>query len=169
MGEPRNRHVPLSLSRRLACDVMHFSQKGPLVVAERRLHLAGLVAARQAARPRPSWFAVFMKAYAVVSARRAHVGRPSLALTFPRLYALARGSSRGAGRAGRWGGVSDTTLPLPAPRETSTTRPAPSPRRHKTDPVEALSYFRTQLLISRLPRPLRRLLWWLGLNLIGRT
>jgi hypothetical protein len=46
MGEPRNRHVPLSLSRRLACDAMHFSQKVPLVVAERRLPLAGLVAAR---------------------------------------------------------------------------------------------------------------------------
>jgi hypothetical protein len=42
-------------------------------------------------------------------------------------------------------------------------------RRHKTAPLEDISSFRTQLAISRLPRPLRRLVWWLGLNLIGRT
>ena len=32
MGEPSNRRVRLSASRRLACDAMYFSQKVPLVV-----------------------------------------------------------------------------------------------------------------------------------------
>ena len=43
MVESINRHVPLSASRRLACDAMHFSQKVPLVVLERRMRLAELV------------------------------------------------------------------------------------------------------------------------------
>ena len=39
MSTPVNRTVSLSPARRLVCDVMHFSQKVPLVVIERRSRL----------------------------------------------------------------------------------------------------------------------------------
>ena len=86
MAEPRDRHVPLSLCRRLACDAMHFSQKVPLVVVERRMRLARLVSARQGVEPRPSWFAVFMKAYGLVASRRPELRRSYLTLPWHRLY-----------------------------------------------------------------------------------
>src|SRR5262249_13742610 len=41
-------------------------------------------------------------------------------------------------------------------------------RRFKHDPVDEIKPFRRTLRISRLPRPLRRLVWWIGLNLSGR-
>jgi hypothetical protein len=169
MGEPRNRHVPLSLSRRLACDAMHFSQKVPLVVAERRLHLAALVAARQATLPRPSWFAVFMKAYALVAARRPELRRAYLTLPWPRLYEHRQSVASLA--VERRFGEEEVVFyaQFLRPEGQSVADIDACLRRYKTDPVETVSYFRTQLRITRLPRPLRRLIWWLGLNLIGRT
>jgi hypothetical protein len=37
----------------------------------------------------------------------------------------------------------------------------------KDRPVEEVGTFRRTLRVSRLPRPLRRLLWWIGLNFSG--
>src|SRR5262249_43433057 len=36
--------------------------------------------------------------------------------------------------------------------------------RFKTAPIESIGLFRRILKTSRLPRPLRRFLWWFGLN-----
>ena len=41
-------------------------------------------------------------------------------------------------------------------------------QRFKNDPIESISLFRRILQTSRLPWPLRRLLWWSTLNLSGR-
>src|SRR5262249_10413782 len=41
-------------------------------------------------------------------------------------------------------------------------------RRCREAPVGRISLFRRILRVSRLPRPLRRLLWWVGLNVSGR-
>jgi hypothetical protein len=41
-------------------------------------------------------------------------------------------------------------------------------RRLKEAPIESIGLFRRVLKTSRLPRPLRRFLWWFGLNVSGR-
>jgi hypothetical protein len=40
-------------------------------------------------------------------------------------------------------------------------------RHFKEAPVESIGLFRRAIRTSRLPRPLRRLLWWIGLNSSG--
>src|SRR2546421_452441 len=68
MTQPAGRRVPLSLSRRLVADLLHFAREVPLVTADRRMNLAPLVAARQSLTARPGWCAIFTKAFAVVAA-----------------------------------------------------------------------------------------------------
>jgi hypothetical protein len=41
-------------------------------------------------------------------------------------------------------------------------------RRGREQPLESVGSFRRILLVSRLPRPLRRLAWWFALNVSGR-
>src|SRR5262249_7554839 len=41
-------------------------------------------------------------------------------------------------------------------------------RRAKEQPLESCGSFRRLLFISGLPRPVRRLVWWVGLNVSGR-
>src|SRR5262245_27620606 len=86
MNEPRGRCVPLSLSRRPACGVMHAGENVRLFALERRMLVEPRAAERQSGQPRPSWFAVFMKAYALVASRRPELRRSCLTLPRPRLY-----------------------------------------------------------------------------------
>src|SRR5207244_4159169 len=78
MLKSTGRSLPLSLARRLGCDLIHLARQVPSVPVQRRMNLARLVELRQAAQPRPSWCAIFTKAYAFVNAgcpelRRAYV------------------------------------------------------------------------------------------------
>src|SRR5438270_330307 len=86
MTQPAGRRVPLSLSRRLVADLLHFSREVPLVTADRRMSLAPLVAARQGLTARPGWCAIFTKAFAVVAARRPELRRAYLPFPWPHLY-----------------------------------------------------------------------------------
>jgi hypothetical protein len=169
MPPPTNRHVPLSPSRRLVCDVMHFSQKVPLVMVRRRMHLGDVVLARKAAKPRPSWFAVFIKAYAVVALRWPELRRSYMTIPWPRLFEHARNIA--SVPIERYIGEEPVVcyVPFPSPEERSLAELDAIIVHHKERPIKEISFFRTQLWMSRLPQPLRRLIWWLGLNLWGRV
>jgi hypothetical protein len=41
-------------------------------------------------------------------------------------------------------------------------------KRYKETPLEKIAAFRRAIKVSRLPRPLRRLIWWVGLSTSGR-
>src|SRR6202012_1925453 len=60
----------------------------------------------------------------------------------------------------------DCILPekIGAPEEHSLAEIDAQIRRAKTAPIEDIPTFRKILMASRLPLPLRRLSWWLGLN-----
>ena len=70
MPQPAGVKLPLSLPRRMIGDYLHFARQIPSIPVQRRMQLAAVVAARQASGPRPSWCALFTKAYAFVSAAR---------------------------------------------------------------------------------------------------
>jgi hypothetical protein len=148
---------------------MHFAQKMPAVLVERRMQLADVVMARQAAWPRPSWYAVFAKAYAIVSLERPELRRSYMTLPWPRLFEHAR--NIGVVPIERQVGDEEVVLyvPLNDPEQQTLEGLDATMRYHKQEPLANISFFRTQMWTSRLPRPVRRLLWWLGLNLWGRV
>src|SRR5947209_9719278 len=83
---PAGRRLPLSPSRRLVGDVLHFARRVPSVVVQRRMHLSELVAARAATTPPVSWSAIFLKAYAAVAVERPELRRCYLPWPRPHLY-----------------------------------------------------------------------------------
>jgi hypothetical protein len=168
MSQPKGRNVRLSLPRRFIGDLLHAARQVPSVPVQRRMNLAAVVAARQAAAPRPSWAAIFTKAYAFVCAARPELRRSYLSFPTPHLYehpvsvaSVAVERRLGDEDAVFFGhvtepegrGLSELDLRL---------------RAFKEQPVEEIGSFRRALRISGLPRPLRRLLWWAGLNVWGR-
>jgi hypothetical protein len=169
MSEPRNRTVSYSPARRLVGDVMHFSKKVPLVMLERRMQLGELMRARAAVADRPSWFAVFAKAYGMVTARRPELRRSYMSLPWPRLFEHARNVAMVP--IERRLGDEDVVLyvPLAEPETQSIAELNACIRQHKNEPLANISFFRTQIWTSYLPQPMRRLLWWLGFNLLGRV
>ena len=168
MPQPVGRNLSLSLPRRFICDLVHFAHKVPTVPVERRMSLAEVAAARQAARPRPSWCAVFTKAYACVAAARPELRRAYLSFPTPHLYEHA--TSVASVAVERRFGDEDAVFfgHLHGPETMGLPELDDALRRFKEEPLERLSGVRRALLVSRLPRPLRRLVWWIGLECWGR-
>jgi hypothetical protein len=161
----RGRPIPLSGPRRFVGDLMHLARRIPTVPVQRRMRLAGVAAARAAVPERPGWPAVFLKAYARVADEVPDLRRAYLALPWPRLYeypasvaSIAVEREHGGERGVFFGRIRDPgRLPLPEIHARV--------RRLAGAPLDSVPEFRQLLAFARLPRPVRRFLLWLGLNL----
>jgi hypothetical protein len=168
MLEPTGRNLPLSLPRRFVCDLVHFARKVPSVPVQRRMNLAPLAAVRQAAHPRPSWCAIFTKAYAFVCAARPELRRAYLAFPRPHLYEHPENVASVAVERSYRDEDAIFFGHLRSPEQQGLLELDGHLRRYKEDPIESFGLFRRVLWTTRLPRPLRRFLWWFGLNVSGR-
>lgn len=168
MSQPAGRKLALSLPRRFICDLVHFAHQVPSVPVQRRMNVAAVAAARERATPRPSWCALFTKAYACVAAAMPELRRAYMA--FPRAHLYEHPLSIASVALERHYGEEEAVFF--APIRTPDTRPLAELdaelRRYKEQPIESLPSFRRALLISRFPRLLRRFVWWFGLNVWGR-
>lgn len=167
MGLPRGHTIPLSPPRRLMCDLLHFSRRVPLVAIERQFRLPALVAARQAADPRPSWFTLFLKAYAVVCGRRPELRRSYLSFPRPRLFQHPCTVASLAVAREVDGEDAVLVYHIRRPEGLSLAAIDERIRRARTAPVEDVGTYRRQLRLARLPGPVRRAVWWGGLNVSG--
>jgi hypothetical protein len=168
MRRPVGRNIPLSLPRRFICDLVHFAHQVPTVPVQRRMQLACVSAARRQCHERPSWCAVFTKAYAVVAARRPELRRAYLSFPRPHLYEhFGNVASIAVERRVK---AEDAVLfaHVRSPETLSLGELHRQLRSFKQDPIETVGSFRHALRMSGLPRPLRRLGWWFALNCWGR-
>ena len=160
------RRFGLSLQRRFVRDLLHFARKVPSIPMQRRMNLPDLVAARSARRV-AGWCAVFTKAYAIVSAARPELRRCYLPFPWGQLYehpfvvASIAFEREYRGEPGVFFGL------VPSPQQLSLPEVEAMVRYYKNTPVEQVGRFRLTLNLSRLPLPLRRFVWWFGLNARG--
>jgi len=68
MTRPRASRHRITRSRQLVIDLLYFSQSVPLVAVERPMFLRELATARSDYPDRPSWTALFAKAFSLVAA-----------------------------------------------------------------------------------------------------
>ncbi len=163
----RGKPIRLSPMRRFIGDLVRAAVAVPTVPVHRRFHLAEVVAARSALRSRPSWPAIFTKAYARVAAEMPELRRAYVKFPWPHLYeyplsvaSVAVEREHGGERAVFFGR-------LKAPDRLPLNEVSAAIKKLQQVPVEKCKDFRQALRVSRMPWPVRRLLWWLGLN-IGR-
>jgi hypothetical protein len=166
MPQPRCCRRPLSLGRRILCDYTHFGQGSHRAAAERLMRLADVVAARRVARPRPSWGAIMTKAFAL--AARNHPQMRQAYFSFPWGHIGEYDGQIASVITVRRIGDEDVLLlaPLVNPEGQSLADLDRRLRRYNEEPLENFGIFREALRISRLPLLLRRLLWWLALNVV---
>ncbi len=164
MSRPIGRTLALSLSRRFVVDLLWAARKIDAVTFERRMNLAQLIAARQESAVRPGWCAIFTKAYALVSARRPELRRAYLSFPWPRLHESA-GNIAAIAIERRLDGEDAVLIAHQRdPEQRSLVEIESWLRYCRQAPPEQVGSFRRILQLSRLPRPVRRLAWFLGLN-----
>ena len=158
----------ISTPRRFIIDLMHASMRVPFISLSRPLDIGPLTAARakavaKAASP-PGWAALFVKAFAIVAKEEPVLRTLYIKLPWPHFFELPRSIAMVA--VARVKDGEEFILPekVPAPEEHSLTEIDAQIRRAKNAPIEEIPAFRKILMASRLPLPLRRLSWWVGLN-----
>jgi hypothetical protein len=143
---------------------MHASVRVPFVSLTRPVNLRPLVEARtQAAHP-PGWAAIFVKAFALVAREHPILRTLYVKLPWPGLYELPRSVAMIA--IARQVDGEDCVLPqrVTAPDEIPLAEVDALIRQAKEAPVAEVPAFRKMLAVTRLPLPLRRLLWAMGLG-----
>ena len=154
----------ISVPRRLVADLMHASIRIPFVSLQRPLNVRQLLEARALAAQPPGWAAIFVKAFSLV-AREEPVLRTLYAKwPWPSLYELPRSIAMIA--IARIEGGEDCVLPQKITAADALPLAEIDARiRHAKDaPIADVPAFRKVLLVTRLPLPLRRFAWLIGLN-----
>ncbi len=156
----RGRIVHLSANRRLIVDAMRISARVPVASALRRMELGTVAAARTRCAGRPSWVAVFVKAFALIADELPELRRTYMSFPWPHLYEYPENAAlimierryRGENVVFPFRIRNPAWLPLVQLSEVI--------RKAKTTPIEDVADFMRVLRIGALPSPLRRLLWW---------
>jgi hypothetical protein len=167
MSRSTGKYFPISAFRRLVIDLMVFSSKVPCATVERRMELAGLVSARQACRPAPTWSGIFSKAYARVADRTPLLRTSYVEFPWPRFY--EHPSSIATLNVDRQLDHERVVLfaHLPSPESRSLQELDAIIHAHQDDPVDSIPSYRNAVRLSRVPWPFRRLVWWGALNVFG--
>ncbi len=160
----RGRSIALSRSRRLVIDMMHFAQGVPSIPVQRRMQLGPLLAARTGSTERPGWAALFTKAFARVASEVPELRRAYCKFPWPHLceYPVSVGSV--AIERDHDGEKAVFVFPIKDPAGRPIAEIARLIGNARTAPLREVKSFRRSLSVSGLPRFLRRLIWWVGLN-----
>jgi hypothetical protein len=157
----------ISMPRRFIIDLMHASMGVPFVSLKRTFDISRLIEARAQAAQQPGWAAIFVKAFALVARDEPVLRTLYVRLPWPHFFELPRSVAMVA--VARVEDGQDCILPekVPAPEERTLSDIDAQIRRAKHAPLMEIPSFRKIMMATRLPLPLRRLSWLIGLN-VGR-
>lgn len=163
----QGRYLRLSPPRRLVMDMLHFARKIPSVPVQRSIDVSALQTARMRLPNRPGWVALFLKGYGLVTARFPELRRAYLGFPWGRLYEHPHSIATVAVERRYQDELGVFFGHIRAPEQQDLMSLERALRKYQDTPIESIGLFRRSLKISRLPWPLRRLMWWIGLNSSG--
>jgi hypothetical protein len=161
------RSIPLSLPRKLVCDLIHFAQKVPTVPVQRIFRLGDLEAVRSAVQPRPSWCTLFVKAYAQVAADMPVLRRSYMSFPWARLYEHNTNVASVCVERDYGGEPGVFFAHIESPEKVGVLELDQRLLKYKQDPLESIADFQMPLFAARFPQFLRRLGWWYLMNVEG--
>ncbi|HWB00563.1 MAG TPA: hypothetical protein VG713_18850 [Pirellulales bacterium] len=147
--------------------MMHFSKAVPSIPVQREMRLAAVAEARSQVVPKPSWSAIFVRALALVAAETPELRRVYLSFPWPHLYehtvSIASVATERSDASARF--VDFVRVRNPARHSIAV---VDRYLRRVTKAARSnAGLARFGSAITLLPWPLRRALWWCGLNLNG--
>jgi hypothetical protein len=166
MSEKMVRTISLSPGRIAMVDFLEASAGIPLVSVVRQINVRELMQVRAAAQPRPSWNSIFTKAYARVATEVPELRRHFMSWPWRRLYEHPHTRAMIAVEADIDGEKVVVPAQVEQPENMDLLALDQNVIEFKHDPMKSKS-FRRSLLVARLPRLARKLLWWLATGWSG--
>jgi hypothetical protein len=166
----RGRRLRLSPARAMVLDVLHYSRKIPSQALARDCRLGRLVGLRKAgAGPKVGWAALFVRAYALLSCRHAVLRQCYMPWPWPHLYEHPHPVGRMTVSRPHDGEDRVFFAHCDRPDLMTVGDVQAWVDNVKSAPVNSIDKFRQQVTFSRVPTPLRRIAWWVTMNLSGNT
>jgi hypothetical protein len=154
----------ISMPRRFLADLMHASIRVPFVSLQRTLNIRQLIEARGMMAQPPGFAAILVKAFSLVAKDEPVLRTLYAKWPWPHFYELPR--SVAAVAIARVEDGEDCVLPqkVTAAEELSLAEVDALIRHAKNAPINEVPAFRKIMLTTRMPLPLRRLIWLVGTN-----
>jgi len=169
-------YLPVSPARKLICDLLHFAAKVPTVPVQRQMHLGELAQARDlvadhwpTGTPKPRWPALFLKAFSQTAREMPELRQALIRWPWERMYRHPHSvvsvaiSKQGGSENQEEVLFGHIHQPEDLPLDQIETRL----RQFKERPAKEFGVMRRAMRIARLPRFLRRFLWWSALDWSG--
>jgi hypothetical protein len=154
----------ISLPRRLIADLMHASHRVPFITLSRPLNIRRLLETRAAVAQPPGWAAMFVRAFGLVAKDEPILRTLYAKWPWPHFYELPHSIAMVA--IARVEDGEGCVLPqkVPSADVLPLSEIDALIRYAREAPIEQVPAFRKMLQATRLPLPLRRLVWAIGLN-----
>ncbi|MGE3315206.1 MAG: hypothetical protein AB7O26_08820 [Planctomycetaceae bacterium] len=165
--ETVGRNIRLPKSRRLVVDLLKYSRRVPSQALTRYCNVKEVAALRSQVDPKVSWPALFIKAYALMSARRPQLRR--LYMKWPWGYFYEHPYTIGRMTVSRQIDGEDWVLfaRFVKPEIVPLARLHDLVAETRDLPVEQVERFRQQIAFAGVPTFLRRIAWWVSMNVSG--
>lgn len=163
----RGRAIPLSVPRRIVVDYLRHVRRIPSAPIEMRMCLDEVMAVRAACADRPPWTAIFVKAYALAARDMPELRQAYITLPRPHIYEYPTSVAGLAVEREIAGEKAVLTCLIKDPASLDVAEIGRRIRYAASAEVESVKDFARILRIGRMPGPMRRIAWWLGMN-IGR-
>lgn len=159
--------LALSPARQLVVELLHHARSVPSLPLSKEINVARLAEARSQVEPRPSWTAIFMKAYGIVARRYPPLRQAYIAWPRPHLYQHPCSECAVLIERDLRGEPVVLGAKIRAPEDAPLAALDGHLRRYREAPIESIGYFRQVLRVGGLPAPLRRGVFWYSLHLSG--
>jgi hypothetical protein len=155
------------LGRFYLADLAHLARTVPTATVQRRLDLASVAAAREAALPRPHWMALFVKALAFVAAGRPELRRLAHAWPIQRVHEHTKTVAAVAVCRPHDEQVPLLWARLSSPEKAGLCELDDLLKGLRDEPGDVVSQIRSVRRRSSWPHPVRRLAWWCDMYTSG--
>jgi hypothetical protein len=156
--------IRLSPSRAFIADLSEMARRMPQGVLMRRISIKEADELRRTLDPRPPWTAVFAKAWAEIAAELPELRRTYVTLPWPHLFEHTISVASIMVEREVDGEKALFPARVKSPAERSLRDVVSDIELARTAPIGSIRHNRVILLVSRLPRFIRRALWWFAFN-----
>jgi hypothetical protein len=163
----RGRSTRLSLPRRWVGDILHFGRQVPIITGERSIRVRDLVLARRSTPHPPSWSSIMLKGIGLTSQTIPELRQSYLSFPWARIHEMPYSVGTVVLDREYKGEHAVFACPLLHPEQQPLRSIQSSVDSWKTGPIEAHGPLRRIVRTSKLPQPIRRAMWWYGLNADG--
>lgn len=158
----------LPINRRLVTDLLFFSKRIPHQALTRYCDLSRLCEIKRSLSSHVGWAALFVKAYSHLAQRHPNLRQSYMPWPVAHLYQHPANIARLSVSREYNGEECVFYARIHQPEKLSIVELQQSIQRWKSAPVESIINYRRQWNVARLPTLIRRLLWWMTLNISGR-